>query len=168
MQTRYIPNFTQLTSHQVNMLASAIHRRHPDFVPHQGGEYESGEDLFHHCDACGLDHADVVLSLAPDPTAEAVVVLETLVGVSPLRRTIAPRHTRANDAVPRQKRPVLRDDRRVATVVPNPKRPGSASHARFELWRPGMTISEARAAGLTAGDVVHDISKGFITLEDQS
>lgn len=165
MQDRYITHFEQLTPTDILHLANRIHQRHPIFIPEAGGNYESGADLYHHCDSCGLDHADVVMSLAPDPSPEAVRILETLVGISPIRRTPASRPSGTPRDTSRQK-PKIRDDRRVLAVVPNPKRPGSASHARYELWKVGMTITEARVAGLTSGDVQHDISKGFITLED--
>lgn len=57
-----------------------------------------------------------------------------------------------------------RDPRIVQAVVPNPKRPGSASFSRFEVWQVGMSVTEARAAGLSTADVSWDVSRGFVSL----
>jgi len=46
----------------------------------------------------------------------------------------------------------------------NPKREGSAAHRRFEYYRDGMTVREAKAAGLLAVDIAHDVGKDFISL----
>lgn len=46
----------------------------------------------------------------------------------------------------------------------NPKKPGSATHGRFALYRDGMTISEAVAAGITSADLDYDAKKGFIVV----
>lgn len=49
-------------------------------------------------------------------------------------------------------------------VAENPKRPGSASHSRFALYRDGMTVSEFTAAGGKRVDVRWDVDHGFIAL----
>ena len=46
----------------------------------------------------------------------------------------------------------------------NPKREGSAAHRRFGYYRDGMTVREAKAAGLLAVDIAHDVGKDFISL----
>lgn len=46
----------------------------------------------------------------------------------------------------------------------NPKREGSASHARFAAYVSGQTVAEALAAGLTTGDFHHDVAHGFISI----
>jgi len=58
------------------------------------------------------------------------------------------------------------DENAIITMMAedNPKREGSAAHRRFELYADGMTVREAKAAGLLAVDVVHDEKKGFISL----
>jgi hypothetical protein len=60
------------------------------------------------------------------------------------------------------------DENCVITLVAegNPKRPGSNSNTRFELYRSGMTVKEAKAAGLRATDIMNDSNEdhGFITL----
>lgn len=47
----------------------------------------------------------------------------------------------------------------------NPKREGSASHARFAAYVSGQTVAEALAAGLTTGDFHHDVAHGFISIK---
>jgi hypothetical protein len=47
----------------------------------------------------------------------------------------------------------------------NPKRASSASAARFDLYKNGMTVQAALAAGVTSGDLSWDTSKGFISID---
>lgn len=47
----------------------------------------------------------------------------------------------------------------------NPKRSGSAGHARFALYKDGMTVREAIDAGIWAADITWDKDKGFIKVE---
>jgi hypothetical protein len=47
----------------------------------------------------------------------------------------------------------------------NPKREGSAAHARFELYKTGQTVAEALAAGLTTSGFHYDTSHGFISID---
>lgn len=64
-----------------------------------------------------------------------------------------------------------RSDKYPATAVidllaaTNPKREGSASHARFAAYASGQTVAEALAAGLTTGDFHHDVAHGFISIQ---
>lgn len=46
----------------------------------------------------------------------------------------------------------------------NPKRPNSATWARFKLYQSGMTLKEAMDAGVTRGDINWDSKQGFIIL----
>ena len=43
----------------------------------------------------------------------------------------------------------------------NPKRVGSASHTRYELYKGATTVGEARDAGMQSMDLKLDIDKGF-------
>lgn len=62
----------------------------------------------------------------------------------------------------------------IATVVENPKKAGSRSHARFALYRAGATVQDfidaCVAAGFPAKEANADISwdrrKGFITIKE--
>jgi hypothetical protein len=49
-------------------------------------------------------------------------------------------------------------------VKENPKRPGTASHKRFQLYRPGQTVAEFLAAGGTRADLRWDQKHKFIEL----
>lgn len=44
----------------------------------------------------------------------------------------------------------------------NPKRSGTESAKRFALYRNGMTVGQAKEAGVTSGDISWDAKKGFI------
>ena len=48
----------------------------------------------------------------------------------------------------------------------NPKRPGSAAHARFDLYKKDMTVGEFLAAGGWRADLRWDLRQGFIELAD--
>lgn len=165
MLERYTPNFASLSLDETSYLATAVSRRYSDFIPEQAGPYESGEDLMNHCDAYGYDQADVVMSLASDPSPQAVTIIERLVGQPITRPDPSRPRPAAKPRAPRAKRTVI-DNRVIATVAPNPKRPGSASHARYELYRTGVTVTELLKSGLTTGDITHDTRKGFITFEE--
>lgn len=52
----------------------------------------------------------------------------------------------------------------IAVLVPNPKRPGSASHARFELYSQHTTVAAFLAAGGRRADLAWDLERGFISL----
>ena len=53
---------------------------------------------------------------------------------------------------------------RLPATNSNPKRPGSAAHARFALLRDRMTVAEALTTQSRA-DLRWNIRRGFITLE---
>jgi hypothetical protein len=46
----------------------------------------------------------------------------------------------------------------------NPKRAGSLAYDRFALYEDGMTVKEAKEAGVSATDITYDSSHGYITL----
>lgn len=46
----------------------------------------------------------------------------------------------------------------------NAKKAGSGAAARFEKMKPGMTVGQAIAAGVTRGDINWDVKQGFIKL----
>lgn len=47
----------------------------------------------------------------------------------------------------------------------NPKRAGTATHGRFELYQNGQTVEEAYKAGVAAGDFAYDVNKQFIKID---
>jgi hypothetical protein len=54
----------------------------------------------------------------------------------------------------------------IITVVAgdNPKRKGTLSFTRFNIYRTGMSVGEYIAAGGRSGDINHDLAAGYITL----
>jgi hypothetical protein len=52
----------------------------------------------------------------------------------------------------------------ISAVKANPKKSGSAAHARYARYKVGMSVSEALAAGLRQEDLRWDFARGFITL----
>ena len=54
-------------------------------------------------------------------------------------------------------------DERVVFQQRNPKRAGSSSHARYELYRRATTVGEFRDLGGSAADLKHDTKHGFAT-----
>lgn len=52
---------------------------------------------------------------------------------------------------------------RLAAVCP--KRPGTATAARWRLYRVGATVGELLAAGVTRADIAWDTERGHVVLE---
>ena len=77
----------------------------------------------------------------------------------------------AADATARQpppraaRRPSVAPAARIRVQQENPKRPGSKSHARFELYKSAKTKGEYLALGGTSGDFTYDVDQGFVVLE---
>lgn len=170
MLEKYRANFAALTAEAEALVASALLRRYPN-VPTEG-------PLFERCSAAGLDQADVVMSLAADPSPLAVAALETVMGKPmivghpclsgppPAPAPDAPPQVEPREKRTRAPRAPKSDPRVVVDVAPNPKKPGSQSHERYAIWRVGMTVSEALAAGLTGADVKWDTERGYVKLGD--
>lgn len=59
---------------------------------------------------------------------------------------------------------VLFGDNQKITVIAkeNPKREGTAAHKIFKLYKTGMTVAKALAAGVSRGDLAWDTKHGFI------
>lgn len=164
MLDKYATRLENLSPEQDAYLTRAIIGRHPSVLQHGTPEPTTLRDL---CDRAGLDHADVVMSLSRDATVDGVVILEALIGKAITREAPKPATTPRTPKVSRTTTPgVFSDTTRITEVGENPKKPGSASHARFALYRAGMTVAEALAAGVTKGDVRWDMERGHIKLED--
>ena len=52
----------------------------------------------------------------------------------------------------------------IGAIKANPKKPGSAAHQRYNLYKTGMTVEAALKAGLRSEDLRWDLRKGHITL----
>ena len=48
-------------------------------------------------------------------------------------------------------------------VASNPKRQGTASHARFALYKNGATAAQCRAAGILPADFLWDARSNFVS-----
>lgn len=170
MLQKYAENFAALTPEETTKLAVAIANRHEGTIGPRGMCSPTGEHLFKHVAEAGLSQADVVMAMAPDPTPEGVVILEKLIGRPIVRATEKPAKAPRPARSPAPRGPAKRgsDPRVVTHVAPNPKKAGSASHARFELYKVGMTVDEFVAAGGTIADVKWDSERGFIKLEVKS
>lgn len=173
MLAKYQPNFESLDSACSALLAEALLRRYPDF-----GKVEPSM-VYHRCLEMSIDHADVVMSLAHDSSPLAVRTLETLVG-KPIEQgwpcLKGPKPVVEGEAPPaparqpkvRVARNAVTDPRVITHVAPNPKKPGSASYDRYALYRVGMTVNEAIAAGVKREDIAWDSDpkRGFIQFEE--
>lgn len=168
MQARYEPNFKTLTNEEADYFADAIvGSLQRNFLTE---DTTGGEALFNDLRMNDIDHKTACMSLANDPSIMAITILEKVVGKEIVKKAnIAPANVRAprvqRDGAPRPK--VIKNDPRVIyDVIPNPKRMGSASYDRYNFYKEGMTVQEFITAGGTAGDIKHDVSKGFIKLKD--
>lgn len=163
MMEKYRPHFESLTSEEAALVVMHAARREKLDVA-QDQEFD-GKKAFEFCEELGLDQADVVIAMSRDSSALGVSVLEKLVG-KPIQRTVAA-SPGGRPRAQRGPRPVLRDDRVIRVLVDsNPKKKGSKTYERFELYRDGMTVQEFRQAGGTADDVKWDAERGFIRVED--
>lgn len=171
---RHAPVFGALSPEQTHLvygrlmaaraLSPALLRDVPE--PH------TGEELLSLCQQARLDHAGVVLTLCRETSQLGVSAIETLVGrpIRPWRETAQaqqaaqPRQVARGAAAPR---PRDTDSMVVVSHVPNPKRPGTAGHARY-LWRVGALVSELLAEGMWSADVKWDLDRGFVVLASQS
>jgi hypothetical protein len=52
----------------------------------------------------------------------------------------------------------------IIEVAPNPAKPGSNRAARYALYRVGMTLADARAAGVKQTDIERHVAQGLIKL----
>lgn len=115
------------------------------------------------CEA-GLGQADVVLALLRLNSLESLRLAEVMVGrrirrCPPCLRVLPPPKQDRGDST----RP--KDERRILTVVENPRLPGSPAHARFTLLRPGRTVEQCLARGMTRRDFRMALDYGWVQLE---
>jgi len=54
----------------------------------------------------------------------------------------------------------------VKIVDKNPKTPNTKSYFRFQIYKIGMNVNEYVALGGTHGDIVHDVEKGYIVIDN--
>ena len=152
-----------------------LHEARPDFPPpppvadpKNHHDYPPAAMFLGVVDDAGLDQADLILPMCRRTHPEAVAALEIMMG-HPITR-VQPRGKAAPRSGPRVRTSGPRlsvsssDTRTIVSVVPNPKKPGSASYERFALYKEGMKVMDAIAAGVTPGDIRWDTDRGFIKL----
>lgn len=181
MLPRYHSHFLALTPDQLASAWGAVHRRYPDRIPACPADATPDEFLLRIEDS-QLDHAQVVLCMAPATTLPAIEAVETLVGKPIIRgrAQLTPSHSRASgyllqqqlaggtnrqprpSTTPRQPAPSVDASMVVLSVVPNPKKQGTASYDRFAKYRVGMTLGECYAAGISKGDIKWDTERSFV------
>lgn len=155
MLEKYRRNFESLTEEEATLIATQLE-----------DDATTGDELYQHCSDRGLDQAAVVMSMARTTDAVGVSALEKLVG-KPMRRPDKNAQTARTQQRSKRPRPVLRDDRIIRVLAEsNPKKPGSKTYERFELYEDGMTVQQFREKGGTSDDVKWDAERGFIKLED--
>lgn len=172
MQSKYAPHFDILNDDEAAYFADSIHSALKLDQDHPLGQEITGHALYIQLVNDNVDHKTACMSLATDPSAMAVTILEKVVGNKIVREELA-KTSAGKVASARVKgesapKPKLakNDPRTIHNIKEGAKRPGSASYDRYMLYKEGMTVTEFIAAGGTAGDVKHDVSKGFITLQD--
>ena len=71
-----------------------------------------------------------------------------------------------NKSKPNKRTKKYGTDLRITLLVKkNPKRPATKAFTAFALYRTGMTIGEALAAGVSKGDISWDVRHKFISVE---
>jgi hypothetical protein len=103
-------------------------------------------DLFDELQQSGYGQADLCLELL---RLNLIPEVEVLIG-KPIQRVPGFSHCVPLPVVPRVETP---DDRRVVSVVRNPRLPTTPSFHRFQLFRPGVTIRSLLKRGVTRRDI---------------
>lgn len=163
MLEKYRSTLHDLTGAERSLLAQQLEARQ---LVDGGRQVARDPDaLFMACERARLCQADLVCVLAPHISTVARSAIEKLVGhpirvlppqqiVDPMRATLRAQLEAAKNDDPRE----------IVRIKPNPKRPGSAAHARYNLYREGMTVSEYLRAGGRKADLRWDIKKRHIVV----
>lgn len=162
MLEKYRPNFESLTQEEAALVADYLGLPSP--VP----DDVTGAQVYEACAVSGIDQAAVVVSMSRDASALGVSALEKLVG-RPIVRSVPKKNAQRARTQQRSKqpRPVLRDDRVIRVLAEsNPKKKGTKSYDRFELYEDGMTVQQFVRAGGKSADIAWDAERGFIRVED--
>jgi hypothetical protein len=175
-----------LDSNTAALCASALSAAYPN---HPDGWPTDPLNLYWTARRAHLDTTDVVRALEPfraTATGAVLGLMEARLPPAPPAPsrvvlpsgevvTLCPPRTYALDCndqprtpitppLPTRSRTARRDPRVVLSVAPNPKKPGSACHARYAHYQVGRSIDECIAAGVTRADVRWDTAQGFITV----
>jgi hypothetical protein len=182
-----IPNhYATLSSEQTALLWDHLHKNYlvpsPPPSPHDN---LSASDLYPFL--TDVDHAEIILSCANKIGYDWEILLSKLLNRPiykaargetgfPLtdiygRPIPSPQGHRIGQepspsrSIKLRKQTRTSDPRVIVKVQPNPKRPGSEAHTRYQFYRVGQTVDEFLAAGGRRADIGWDSHKGFITLQ---
>lgn len=179
-------SFAELTKDQVSTLWNRVN---PELKPRTKNPEEfatlvlSGKmavfDVIISCINCSGDEWDAIISKLMDKPLYKCAVGETAFPLTDYRGNTlsSPRGHRYGQTVPSSEeitqpsrkpsprpRRTQADPRVIMTVKDNPKAPGSKAHARYALYRVGMTVDEFLKAGGRKPDINYDLKHGFITV----
>ena len=131
-----------------SLLSSNVpHIDNDDFHANIGavvGPLESGRDIADTCDVDTDDDSD---------DDDAGIVPTTGTGPPPA----------ATRPVQRRRRQLCASAAPISVQQANPKRSGTASHARYEAYKAARTEAHFRELGGSAADLAHDRKRGYIT-----
>lgn len=86
--------------------------------------------------------------------------------VKPEKATKVAKVKKSGDAAAPSTRLRVNLDAKITAIQENPKRAGSGAHARYALYKAGMTVGEFLKAGGIPADVHWDLKQKFIKLEN--
>lgn len=127
----------------------------------------AGMSIFDALHERGFEQADVLLALAPDPTVQGIVAIETVLGKPIVREVPKSKETKSRGGAVRKAKSKITDNRIITRVGPNTKKQGSKSWERYNLYREGMRVDEFLKAGGTMADVKWDFERGSIDLNGE-
>lgn len=161
---KYADKFGQLTVKQAAIVSGAVARTEKTYT---APKKITGAAVLAACTKAKVDQASVVTALAGESGPDAIKAMETLTGK---KIAVAPPQKSTKNGQPtapkkgKEKAKNLSDPRIITAFIPNPKRPGSAAHERYNLYVAGMSVDQAIAAGIKRADIAWDLAREFISL----
>lgn len=175
MNPKLRARFDALSPEVAAHVATILLKKHKDL--------DVAAPLFDACVAKKIDSADVIMSLASDPDPMSVTAMEILSGKSIQKAGTADpdlppapneQGRKASGSSPRKSRkpreprapaPRKSDPRIITFVMPNPKKVGSLSAARYDFYEVGKRLDEVVAKDkLRWDDITWDLKRGHIKL----
>ena len=83
------------------------------------------------------------------------------------RQSLAPAAARAPASARTARAPLATPSASLTIQKANPKRPGTASHERYERYKGAKTLDELLELGGSRADFNHDKAKGFIVVDGE-
>lgn len=163
---RYHEAFCSLTADMLGCCIQGLRPTRPS-IP----DITDPEEFLGWCIAEHVSQAEVVMGMAHIPSVHAVLATEHLI-MKPIDRRTASEVERERQALrpraiaaPVSAREATTDTRLIRILCDgNPKRRGTASYDRFQLYVDGMTVAQFLAKGGTRGDLTWDQERAFVRL----